>query len=102
MTLFQFSLGARVRLTAFAARYYGGNLQWTPPSQGGGTTGTVIAAEDRSHDYRADARPYLVRWDNGAQNSYREADLVEALDESVSGSNNVITFGSISKGARND
>lgn len=57
MTTFLFRTGARVRLTAFANRYYGGNTQWCPESQGGGTDGTVVIAEDRPHDYAADARP---------------------------------------------
>lgn len=71
-----FTVGARVRLSQAGSRYYGGvPPHYTPVSQGGGTSGTVLMAGDRPHKPGADPRPYYVRWDNGAENSYREEDL---------------------------
>ncbi len=75
MTL-EFKLDDRVQLTPTAVSLYGGVSGWVPKSQGGGKPGIVIEAdENRPHDPRAAARPYLVRWGNGAVNSYRVEDL---------------------------
>ena len=48
---------------------------WIPEGQGGGSSGTVLFAGERLYDRNAAARPYYVRWDNGAENSYRVEDL---------------------------
>ena len=74
----QFKPDTRVKLTPQAISYYGGVPGWVPQGQGGGTHGTVLFAGDRPHKPGADPRPYYVRWDNGAENSYREQDLQEA------------------------
>ena len=74
-----FRVGDRVRLSTIANSYYGGVGRWTPVGQGGGTDGTVLHAGDRPHKPGADPRPYYVRWDNGAENSYREGDLKPAV-----------------------
>lgn len=72
----QFKVGDRVRLTREAVALYGGVPgQWIPEGQGSGTDGIVAIAEDRPHDPRAAARPYMVLWANGVVNSYREDDL---------------------------
>lgn len=68
--------GDRVRLTPAAVAFYGGAWpHFVPQGQGGGTTGTVLFAGDRPHRPGATPRPYYVRWDNGAENSYRVGDL---------------------------
>ncbi|GLH72062.1 hypothetical protein GETHLI_05640 [Geothrix limicola] len=76
---FEFKPGDRVRLTRTGVTFYGG--AWphhVPQGQGGGTTGTVLVAEDRPHKPGAAPRPYYVRWDNQVENSYREEDLEAA------------------------
>lgn len=75
---YEFSPGDRVRLTPAGISLYGGVARWVPEAQGGGTPGTVLVAEDRPHRPGAAPRPYYVRWDNGAENSYREDDLERA------------------------
>ncbi len=55
------------------------------------TPGTVVEAGDRPHKPGAAPRPYLVRWDNGVLNSYREDDLTQALPEDAP-AGNVIAF----------
>lgn len=93
--------GDRVRMTREGVICYGGSWpNWVPEGQGGGTTGTVLFAGERPHKPGAAPRPYYVRWDNGAENSYRVADL-EAWDgpedgvreEEEEGPGNVIPFG---------
>lgn len=75
--------GDRVRLTRAGVTFYGGAWpHFVPQGQGGGTTGTVLTAEDRPHKPGAAPRPYYVRWDNRVENSYREEDL-EAAAPSV-------------------
>lgn len=77
----RFNPGDRVRLTAGAVTFYGGAWpHFIPQGQGGGTTGTVVEAGDRPHKPGAAPRPYLVAWDNGVVNSYRDEDL-EGLHE---------------------
>lgn len=78
----EFSPGDRVHLSPSAIDLYGGVWRkWTPEGQGGGTPGTILEAnENRPHDTRAAARPYIVRWDNGVVNSYREDDLESEAD----------------------
>nr|WP_320131713.1 hypothetical protein [uncultured Holophaga sp.] len=76
---FRFQPGDRVRLTAAGIALYGGVAQWVPEAQGGGTAGTVLVAAERPHRPGAAPRPYYVVWDNGAENSYREEDLEEAV-----------------------
>jgi len=90
----EFKPGDRVNLTDSAGCYYGGNPKWIPPSQGGGTAGYVLFAGERPYDPRAAARPYFVRWDNGAENSYRVDDLQAAprIPLVVEEQPNVITF----------
>lgn len=78
MTALALTVGARVRLTPAGRGYYGGRGAWTPEGQGGGTDGTVLVAGDRPRVVGAEYRPYYVRWDNGAENSYREVDLEPA------------------------
>ncbi len=74
-----FKEGDRVRLTRVGVTTYGGAWpHWTPTAQGGGTEGTVLFAGDRPHKPGAAPRPYYVRWDNGAENSYRVEDLEAA------------------------
>jgi hypothetical protein len=66
----------RVRLTREAVIFYGGTWpHWTPTAQGGGQPGTLVFAGERPHKPGAAPRPYFVRWDNGAENSYRVEDL---------------------------
>jgi len=72
---FQFASGDRVCLTPAGISLYGGVSQWVPPSQGAGLPGTVLVAAERPFRPGAAPRPYFVRWDNGAENSYREEDL---------------------------
>ena len=73
---YAFKPGDRVRLTRVAVAFYGGAWpHFVPQGQGGGTPGTVLAAEDRPHKPGAAPRPYYVRWDNGVENSYRVEDL---------------------------
>lgn len=75
----QFAVGARVRLSTLGAIYYGGVANWVPPTQGGGTDGTVVVAAFRGENKPgAEPRPYIVKWDNGVVNSYREKDLIPA------------------------
>ena len=72
--------GDRVCLTRTGVTFYGGAWpNFVPQGQGGGTVGTVVTAEDRPHKPGAAPRPYFVRWDNGAENSYRVEDL-EAVE----------------------
>ncbi len=85
MSALAFTVGARVRLTKAGGLYYGavalnGEPRWprfayVPVDQGAGKDGTVLFAGERPHKPGADPRPYYVRWDNGAENSYREVDL---------------------------
>lgn len=86
-----FKLGDRVKLTPSGVIYYGGTPGWTPEGQGGGKPGTVVVAGDRPHEPGACPRPYLVSWDNGAVNSYREEDLQAAPE--VEAAVNVVPFG---------
>lgn len=79
--------GDRVRLTRTAIQMYGGALPlrpdqrgWVPEAQGGGSDGTLLFAGERPHKPGAAPRPYYVRWDNGAENSYRMEDLEAAED----------------------
>jgi len=73
---FEFQTGDRVRLTHSAIAFYGGAPpHFVPQAQGGGTDGTVIFAGERPHRPGAAPRPYYVRWDSGAENSYRVEDL---------------------------
>jgi len=79
---FEFNPNDRVRLTQAAIAFYGGVVpHWVPEAQGGGAPGTVLVAADRPHKPGAAPRPYYVRWDNGAENSYREGDLARATEE---------------------
>jgi hypothetical protein len=91
--------GDRVRLTRGGVTFYGGAWpHFVPQAQGGGTLGTVLVAEDRPHKPGAAPRPFLVRWDSGAENSYRVEDLESAapLSQSVDEPpSNVIPFGLI-------
>jgi hypothetical protein len=87
----------RVRLTRAGVTFYGGAWpHFIPQGQGGGTIGTLLAAEDRPHKPGATPRPYYVRWDNGVENSYRVEDLEcaeplpEGEDEPPS---NIVPFG---------
>lgn len=90
-----FKPGDGVRLTASAISLYGGVPGWVPQGQGGGTPGIVLEAdEDRPHDPRAAARPYLVRWGNGVVNSYRVEDLegeAKPVEDPEPGSN-IVSF----------
>lgn len=73
------AVGDRVRLTRAGVAMYGGAWpHWVPEAQGGGTTGTVLFAGERPHKPGAAPRPYYVRWDNGAENTYRVEDLEAA------------------------
>ncbi len=70
-------VGDRVRLTPEGVCCYGGAWpHWVPEAQGGGSDGTVLFAGERPHKPEAAPRPYYVRWDRGAENSYREVDLM--------------------------
>ncbi|WP_005035512.1 hypothetical protein [Holophaga foetida] len=80
---YEFSPGDRVCLTPAGIAMYGGVARWIPEAQGGGTVGTLLVAADRPHKPGASPRPYYVRWDNGAENSYREDDLERAEDEAT-------------------
>lgn len=93
MTL-EFAPGDRVCLTPAAIAFYGGVPdKFTPEGQGGGKPGTIqVADENRPHDPRAAARPYLVMWDNGVMNSYREEDLQSAGEPQPQPGNNIIAF----------
>jgi hypothetical protein len=76
---------ARVRLTREAVIFYGGTWpHWVPTAQGGGQPGTLVFAGERPHKPGAAPRPYYVKWDNGAENSYREEDLERAPEEATS------------------
>jgi hypothetical protein len=89
----QFQAGDRVRLTRLAVTTYGGAWpHWVPAAQGGGTEGTVLFAGDRPHKPGAAPRPYYVRWDNGAENSYRVEDLEAPEGASEALPSNVIPF----------
>ena len=73
-----------VHLTRPAVGFYGGTWpNWTPTAQGGGQPGTLVFAGERPHKPGAAPRPYYVKWDNGAENSYREEDLERAPEENV-------------------
>ncbi len=89
-------VGDRVCLTREGVAMYGGVWpNWIPGAQGGGTAGTLLLSEDRPHKPGAAPRPYYVKWDNGAENSYRVDDL-ELADEAASkppSSPNIIPFG---------
>ncbi len=75
----EFKISDRVRLTRAAVAMYGGAWpHWVPEAQGGGKEGTVLFAGERPHKPGAAPRPYYVRWDNGAENSYRVDDLEPA------------------------
>ena len=89
----EFKPGDRVTLTREGVTIYGGAWpHWVPQGQGGGKPGTVLVAADRPHKPGAAPRPYYVRWDNGAENSYRVEDLEAAADpEETPG--NIIPFG---------
>jgi hypothetical protein len=77
---YAFKPGDRVRLTRTGVTFYGGAWpHFVPQAQGGGTPGTVLAAEDRPHRPGAAPRPYYIRWDNGVENSYRIEDIEAAL-----------------------
>lgn len=92
----QFNVGDRVRLTREGVALYGGAWpHWVPEAQGGGTAGTVLFAGERAHKPGAAPRPYYVRWDNGAENTYREADLEAGRGDAPEGDPpaNVIPFG---------
>lgn len=74
-----FHVGDRISLTANAVAFYGGSWpHFIPQGQGGGSVGTVVEAGERPHKPGAAPRPYLVAWDNGVVNSYREEDLIMA------------------------
>ena len=78
-TTLEFKVGDRVKLTRAGCNFYGGAWpNWTPQSQGGGTSGEVLVAGDRPYKPGAAPRPYYVRWNNGAENSYRVEDLEHA------------------------
>jgi len=80
----EFKPGDRVRLTRGAVNFYGGAWpHWVPQDQGGGSTGTVLFAGERPHKPGAAPRPYFVRWDSGAENSYRVEDLEAAAEPEV-------------------
>ncbi len=98
------SPGVRVRLTRAGVTFYGGAWpHFVPQAQGGGSVGTLLAAEERPHKPGAAPRPYYVRWDSGVENSYREEDLeaaapaTESLDPAarkpeVDGPSNIVPF----------
>lgn len=93
---YELKAGDRVRLTPQAVGFYGGAWpHFVPQAQGGGSPGALLFAGERPHKPGAAPRPYYVRWDNGAENSYRVEDLeglparAEAAPESPS---NVVTF----------
>ena len=80
----EFKPGDRVRLTRGAVNFYGGTWpHWVPEAQGGGSAGTVLFAGERPHKLGAAPRPYFVRWDSGAENSYRVEDLEAASGNEV-------------------
>lgn len=88
--------GDRVRLTRVGVAFYGGAWpHFVPQGQGGGTPGTVLAAEDRPHKPGAAPRPYYVRWDNGVENSYRVEDLERVAPTPETGDeppSNIVAF----------
>lgn len=90
-----FQAGDRVRLTPEAVALYGGKWpHWVPEAQGGGSSGTVLFAGERPHKPGAAPRPFYVRWDNGAENTYRVADLAAAEAAPAEPSpSNIIPFG---------
>lgn len=74
--MYELKPGDRVCLTRLGVTFYGGAWpHFVPQAQGGGTTGTLLLAEERPHKLGAAPRPYYVRWDNGTENSYRVEDL---------------------------
>ena len=76
---YELKAGDRVRLTRLGVTFYGGAWpHFVPQAQGGGTTGTLLLAEERPHKPGASPRPYYVRWDSGVENSYRVEDLEAA------------------------
>lgn len=100
-----FKVGDRVRLTREAVTLYGGAWpHWVPQAQGGGSGGTVLFAGERPHKPGAAPRPYFVRWDNGAENSYRVEDLEAEGPEAPEAETeappppNVISFNRMPKG----
>lgn len=72
-------VGDRCKLTDEGCRYYGGIPgKWVPSNQGGvDGVGTIAAFGDRPFKLGASPRPYVVKWDNGEMNTYREEDLVK-------------------------
>lgn len=89
-----FQPGDRVRLTRAAVAFYGGAWpHFVPQGQGGGTAGTVVEAGDRPHKPGAAPRPYLVAWENGVVNSYREEDLEVSVAEPDEPPSNIVPFG---------
>lgn len=66
-----------VRLSPAGCALYGGVYgKWAPKSQGGGGVGVIVTAGFRNENKPGAApRPYIVRWENGSINSYREEDL---------------------------
>ena len=73
----EFKPSDRVCLTRAAVALYGGAWpHFVPEGQGGGKGGKVTLAAFRGENKPgASPRPYMVRWDNGVLNSYREEDL---------------------------
>ena len=85
--------GDRVRLTREGVVCYGGAWpHFVPQAQGGGRPGTLLFAGDRPHRPGASPRPYFVRWDNGAENSYRVEDLEPAEEGETGAPSNVVAF----------
>ncbi len=91
----EFKAGDRVRLTRAGITMYGGAWpNWVPEAQGGGGPGTILFAGERPHRPGSAPRPYYVRWDNGAENSYRVEDLEGAEPEGPEAPpSNVVPFG---------
>ena len=93
MDQLEFKEGDRVRLTPPAVAFYGGVYpHFIPQAQGGGTDGTILFAGERPHKPGAAPRPYYVRWDSGAENSYRSEDLAPAGPPPGKQEPNIIPF----------
>lgn len=77
----RFNFGDEVRLTREAVALYGGKWpEFVPQGQGGGAVGIITQARFRGESKPgAEPRPYMVLWENGAVNSYREIDLEPAV-----------------------